>query len=424
MTNEKRPESGFMKSFFCKGYFILSLAIAFLAFTAAAFLYEKEFFKQLSANGNLFLFFSFAGGYLLLVVLFCSAVLSFKKGVNAGTAFVFASFLFSIMYALYLIVKVRDYSPARLVTAAVLLVFGATFFIISSLDRKNAYKHLFGGYVGSLLKTFPAGVILVLTLIFACTDFLLAGSNYVVLSLSKAGYVALGVSALPVLVAAAVCPASKKINAFDLVFAALTVLSPVLLFKAIFGFSVKLIDGAAFAAYIGAFLCLALIVTLRFLNFDPAALSSERLASDAEKQGFCKYLTAANRSFGLIPAIGLGAAVAIIVSLAFSYRTVVEGFPRFNEMAFNDAMVFVALLIINFVVGVCVTYSLIISIVNVRAKYITPGDFALIFFGAFSFFALLIDIIAFNASRALVLAAFTALSVTLALSRANALKAD
>lgn len=398
MKTENANNKTFFRQFIKSGYFLLSLCLAALFFTAAAFLTHINAFDAISGNNSLFVFALFTAGYFILAAVAYIAVSSLKKGVSAGDSLSFACIVSSVLYLVYLFTVKKNFAPELISIAAFAAVFGAVFLIVSKIRFEKGGKFDKPNYIVKLLNRYSFFAILGAALFLALCDLLLWSGDYSAIKLGTGGYVCGAICLAVVLVSAAVCSANKKLNLFDLIFAAAVLVSPVIIFRASFLLAKGRIGGAHLAAAVAAALTAGLFFGLRFVNYKDEIDFGNLSGNNA----FARYISAVRRDSDVFSAIGAGAIAALICTVLFPYAKAIELAPSVIGASFTEAIKTFAFIAVNaaIITGALVAFAL--AVVNVKAESVTIGDNALIYCTSFCAFALLGNLGGYAAEKVLV----------------------
>lgn len=412
MSDEKIVKETFFKAFCKKGYLLLSVFLAALFFSVAAFLNHRQTLSTLFDQKNGVII-AVAFIYFAVLLAGYAALSAFKKGVCSGDAVSFSFVLGGLFYLIFLLAK-GSYTTARVVIAAALIVYGLAFFMVSDGKFEKGKEYKCPCYVGALLRKFSFLAVLLVAAVLICAEFLALRAHFDVFRFSGAGYIPLAICAAVLLIAAIDTLTNGKITVLDAVLFALAIVSPLIAFNGIYGYFT---DNAGIRNVLlsaGIIFIVAVALVFRFVNYRSG---NEKAAPAYGKTGFGAYFTAFNRKYSLLSVIGAGAFAAALITYIFRYTDMLNKLGTFRTFKFAAATEFYALAAINVTVIVALAIACALSFIGINADRVTSADFSIVFVISFCVFGLLSDIVVFNAFKTIALPLILVFEISILVSR-------
>ena len=412
MSNEKVIKETFFKAFCKKGYLLLSVFLAALFFSVAAFLNHRQTLSTLFDQKNGVII-AVAFIYFAVLLAGYAALSAFKKGVCSGDAVSFSFVLGGLFYLIFLLAK-GSYTTARVVVAALIIVYGLALFMISDGKFEKGKESKCPCYVAALLRKFSFLAILLVAAVLICAEFLALRAHFDVLRFSGAGYIPLAICAAVLLVAAIDTLSNGKITVLDAVLFALATVSPLIAFNGIYGYVTDNAGIRNIVLSVGIILIVAVALLFRFMNYRGCCANAVQVNG---KTGFGTYFSLFNRKYSLLSVIGAGAFAALLITFIFRYTDVLNKLGTFRTLKFAAATEFYALAAINVTVIVALTIACALSFIGINADRITSADFSIVFVISFCVFGLLSDIVVFNAFKTIALPVILLFEISILVSR-------
>lgn len=422
MENERNLNQSFFKQFFAKGYFILSLLVSAVVVTLAAFCRNRELLDTLSSQKKDFVFLGVAAIYFAVLFLGYAISSALKRGVSAGDSISFSMIISGVVYLAFLLIKQNDFSAARILVCLIVAVMGALLLLLSKAHFSTGKEAGDKKYLSALSNKFSFLAVLSVALLFVCADYILWGSNYPSLDLTRKEAVLGAIILIPAFLAITFYSSSKKITAYDLILFAGVLATPLMLLKGIMGF-----EGGKFGKII-LLASIALVAGLWFLGFQRFASYDADFAVKKPlnaKSDAARYFALLNRRYGTIIAIAIGSIFAVATMYLFRYTDAVVKFKTFrSSMKLRALFEYLALLTVDCAILAMLAFGAILAVINVKSSRVTFGDFTLLTCLSFSVFALLTDITTFSYTKTFVLPFVVLIGAALLILRIKNASAD
>lgn len=393
MNNEPKLNQSSNNRFLGKGYVILSLLISAILITAATFCRHRDVLDKLSGKDLVFV--GVAVGYFAAIFIAYAIISSASKKATAGNAVSLSLIISGVGYLAILLFKIKDYSIARIVACIVVSLIGLICFILS-VKNGDQTQNGDDSYFFALCKKYSFLAIFAVAVLFALSDYVVWGSSYDALKFTRQEFVVCAVFLIPAFLTVTFNSSSRKISAYDLILFGAVLATPVMLFKVIMGY-----EGGKFGR---TYLLIALAILVaglfllyqRFASYDASFGGNKQIK---RKTAFARYLSSINAEYGVLLAISVGAVFAAITMYVFRYTDVVVNVRKFRTMELRPATEFFALAAIDLSILAILLIGAALSLIGIKAKKTTLGDFSLITWLSFAVCALITDATTFSYTK-------------------------
>ena len=389
MKKIKKPS--YFISIFKNGYIIPALFISALSLTTLCFGYNQNAFDVIKQDKNLFLFLTIALGYFAMLSVLYLFFSTKKKNVSLADSLAFSYLFTGLTYALFLIFVTKDYNLYRLIFCGVLFVIGLGFSIVNGFSfspdtkTKKIYytTNSLSGYYSTLFKDFSFFGILLASFAFCCFAFLFNEVNFLQALESKRFFFVVFICAFPFVLYFSTSLSSKKIITFDAYLLSQIIAMPVVVLHTV------LINDAQLTKLIICIVGIVIILVstiLRYCLFDISVTDLKNItsSSDWEIVSYIKKLFSQFNPLLMLAIGGLTALVSLLTLFRLSNFSQVVSIEN-NVLTFNlKALPF---FFVNLVCYGTLIAGGIVSLVNIKSKEITSGDFTLGYLLSFTFFA-------------------------------------
>ena len=368
---------GFILQFIKSVYVLAALFFAAMALTACIAAYQYDLFTKLRASGNVFLFVAITAGIFALAAFLFGLLNARLNKINITDCGAFALLFFAVIYTIYVIANdgIDAMTFNRIILVATALVSGIIYLVIRAIlynrTEKNTSTYSFAYYIRKVTAKFGISFVFAVAAVLICTAYLLlddyfrpvltegVNNNPVIIYVSVA-------AAVLCLIYAIVCLWDKQVNALDAVFVSGIILIPVTLLDIILVNNASVKQLTVWAVILGVYL---IFVILRVII---SGAKKEKPAIKEKTGYFCK-LSARYNPFFII-----SAAAVFAVFLNFFYGTNVLSslLPR-NKFSFMPELSSIPAVFLVAITALALVSDAVIAFAGLKAKYITPSDFAI-----------------------------------------------
>lgn len=361
----------FFSTFFKKLYFIP--ALLFTALVSAVFFgaLELGFLSTIFAVKKYFVATIIAGGVVALVICYLLIFNLSNKNVNLNDTLPFVALIFGVISLIFFLARFEVLTTKMVLAIVLPLVLGVLFLSLRVItfdkiaDSKTESKCKVVTYVSKVFEKFPPLAVLFTTAIISCLGFLLLARTYK-LNVNNGLLI---VFAIPFVYYLITQTGSKKVSLFDAFIVALD-LALVVLLAIVLAYKNHTAVLKRNLLILGAIAILAIFYTVvRIICFKPCDCCCCCKEIEA-KTKFGLYAKTLNKKYNFALATAIGSVLAVVLLVLFRYG--MFGY-FFNKGNVRLSMVpFVALSATLYAVLVI---GAIVSIINIKSKEVTIGDF-------------------------------------------------